>query len=69
MLILLEVAAIVRRQSHSSFDRESLHEMRGITRFGLLAIIRFKWQKEKSVCICSKGKTGGTRATFAAASI
>jgi len=40
VLILLEVAAIVGRQSHSSFDREFLHQVHGITRFGLLAIIR-----------------------------
>ena len=39
VLTLLELAAIVRRQSHSSFDREFLHQVRGITRFGLLAII------------------------------
>ena len=37
---VLEVAAIVGRQSHSSFDREFLHQVHGITRFGLLAIIR-----------------------------
>ena len=42
MLKLLEVAAIVGRQSHSSFDREFLHQVHGITRFGLLAIIRYK---------------------------
>ena len=30
MLILLEVAAIVGRQSHSSFDREFLHQVHGI---------------------------------------
>ena len=40
VLKLLEVAAIVGRQSHSSFDREFLHQVHGITRFGLLAIIR-----------------------------
>ena len=39
VLILLEVvSAIVRRQSHSSFAREFLHQVHGITRFGLLAI-------------------------------
>jgi len=30
VLILLEVAAIVGRQSHSSFDREFLHQVHGI---------------------------------------
>ena len=40
VLVLLEVAAIVRRQSHSSFDREFLHQVHGITHFGLLALIR-----------------------------
>ena len=40
VLILLEVAAIVGRQSHSSFDHEFLHQVHGIMRFGLLAIIR-----------------------------
>ena len=30
VLILLEVAAIVGRQSHSSFDREFLHQVHGM---------------------------------------
>ena len=38
-LTLLEVKVIVGRQSRSSFDREFLHQMHRITRFGLLAII------------------------------
>ena len=40
VLILLEAAAIVGRQSHSSFDREFLHQVHRITCFGLLAMIR-----------------------------
>ena len=36
LLILLEVAAIVRRQSHYNVDREFLHQVRGTTHFGLL---------------------------------
>ena len=51
VLVSLEVAAIVRRQSHSSFDRDFLHQVRGITRFGMLAIIRYCQQgSAQDVC-------------------
>ena len=63
VLILLEIAAIVRRQSHSSFDREFIHKVRGITRFSLLAIIRSR--AILTVCVavlfggCAKLASGG----------
>ena len=45
-VILLKVAALVTRQSHFSIAREFLHQVRGITCFGLLAIIRSSYAQD-----------------------
>ena len=55
--MLLEVAAIVRHQSHSSFDREFLHQ---VTCFGLLAIIRIS-----DLAVCCVAAAAGYNAPVA----